>query len=303
MLLDDIIEVATNDAKPVSGLLRKCLVLGHRLKNGRLISWANQELNGYDLDEDLPTYRVVPAGAKAYMSGPFGMSINNFSIPSMLMREQHRDFATTAYLREAISAYEELMRANSDGFKIEWPADLVLLYQKEIRTQNGCHLAQAWQPLSKGKVAEVIDAVRNRTLNMALEIRTSLGGDDNELDKASSQAAASIERTVTNNIYGGVNVIASGRSSINSSISNVLNTIQTGDKEKLDTALRSLGIPDSSLNDLSTAIHQDGGTKLGSRVKAWVRENAAKALVGGVKVGASAAQSVITEYMKQFFGL
>jgi hypothetical protein len=42
MLLDDIIELATTDTESVSVLLRKCLVLGHKLNNENLIRWATQ---------------------------------------------------------------------------------------------------------------------------------------------------------------------------------------------------------------------------------------------------------------------
>ena len=47
MLLDDIIELATDDKQPITVLLRKCLILASQLKNERLKAWANKELNGY----------------------------------------------------------------------------------------------------------------------------------------------------------------------------------------------------------------------------------------------------------------
>jgi hypothetical protein len=303
MLLDDIIEFAADDKQSVSSLLRKCLILGHRLKNDKLIGWANQELNGYESSDGLPEYRIVSTGAKGYMSGPFGSSINNFPIPSILLEQNHRHLATTVYLLEAIGSYEELMRAKHDTFRVEWPADFVLFYQRKIRTKDGCHLVQAWQDVGKSSFAQVFDAVRNRTLSMALEIRASLGDKDESLDHVSPQAASQIERSVTNNIFGGINVIASGHSSVNSTVSQTSSSITAGDKEQLETALRRTGLPESSLNDLSKAIQQDGSANMGSRVQAWIKENAPKALIGGVQLGAQVAKPVLTELLKQYFGL
>src|ERR1017187_8292218 len=154
------------------------LVLGHRLKNQRLIDWVTQELNGYDSNDNLPSYRVVSVGAKGYFSGPFGSSVSNMSIPSYLMDEIHRHFATTVYFRDSLSSYEELMRSNHDTFRLDWPGDLILIYQHKIKTQNGCHLAQAWQDIGKSSFAQLFDAVRNRTLKLALEIRASIGNKD-----------------------------------------------------------------------------------------------------------------------------
>jgi hypothetical protein len=301
MLLDEIIDIATSDTQSVSVLLRKCLILGHRIKNQRLIDWATQELNGYDSD-NLPDYRVLSVHARGYFSGPFGSSVTNLPIPSYLMEENHRHFATTVYLSDSLSTYEELMRADHSTFRVEWPGDLILLYQHKIKTQNGCHLAQAWQEVGKSAFAQLFDAVRNRTLKLALEIRASIGNKDETLDNVSSQAAAMIEHSVTNNIYGGVNVIASGHSNVNSTVTQNSTSITAGDKEQLEAALRQTGISDSSLSDLSKAIVHDGSNKMGKGVQAWIKENAPKALVGGIKLGAHIAQPVLTELLKQYFG-
>jgi hypothetical protein len=223
------------------------------------------------------------------------------SIPSYLMDEIHRHFATTVYFRDSLSSYEELMRSNHDTFRLDWPGDLILIYQHKIKTQNGCHLAQAWQDIGKSSFAQLFDAVRNRTLKLALEIRASIGNKDETLDDVSPQAAEMIEHSVTNNIYGGVNVIASGHSNVNSTVTQ--NSITAGDKQQLEAVLRQSGISDSGLSDLSRAIEHDGSNKMGSGVQAWIKENASRALVGGIRLGAHVVQPVLTEFLKQFFGI
>ena len=50
-LLDEIIDLAAREQGSVATLLRKCLVLAHTLKNERLKTWAENELNGYRNDE------------------------------------------------------------------------------------------------------------------------------------------------------------------------------------------------------------------------------------------------------------
>jgi hypothetical protein len=166
MLLDDIIELATSAQRSVSILLRKCLVLGHKLNNEHLVRWASQELNGYEANEELPSYRIAAAAAKGHFSGPFGSVVSNLPIPALLLDENHRDFATPLYLSEAVSAYEDLMRRPKATLMVEWPADLVVYYQNRVKTQNGCRLAQAYQSLDRSALAQITDAVRNRVLRM-----------------------------------------------------------------------------------------------------------------------------------------
>jgi len=63
LLLDKIIELATDIQQPLSVLLRQCILLCYELKNESLKTWANQELNGYPDAHKVPEYRVMNAGA------------------------------------------------------------------------------------------------------------------------------------------------------------------------------------------------------------------------------------------------
>jgi hypothetical protein len=186
---------------------------------------------------------------------------------------------------------------------VEWPADLVLYYQNDIKTANGCHLVQAYQSLDRSSLAQIIDAVRNRVLKMALDIRQSIGKSDEELENANPQAAANIERSIVHNIYGGNNYFASDRSQVTSQNAMSETNITIGDKEQLASALKASGISESSLSELSKAMKKDGDKKFGHSVQEWVKENAPKAIIGGVKLGANAAIPLLTSLLKQHFGI
>ena len=72
-LLDEIIDLAVDNQASISVLLRKCLVLAYTLKNDRLRSWSDKELNGYNRsDDELPEYRKVSTIARGFVVGSFG---------------------------------------------------------------------------------------------------------------------------------------------------------------------------------------------------------------------------------------
>ena len=68
-LVDDIIELAVDDAVRLPIILRKCLVVATRLKNDRLKGWVLGELNGYSDRKALPQYRVLRVQAKGLFLG------------------------------------------------------------------------------------------------------------------------------------------------------------------------------------------------------------------------------------------
>ena len=109
MILDDIIALATDDTASLAVVLRKCLVLAHVLKNDRLKSWAQSELNGYEPDAELPDYRKSAAGAKGNFMGGFGAALNNFVIPPQLLDEGDRRYGQYVLLNQAVASYEDLL--------------------------------------------------------------------------------------------------------------------------------------------------------------------------------------------------
>jgi hypothetical protein len=113
-LLDEIIHLAEDGKQPLPDILRKCLRLGHELKNERLKSWATQELNGYECDKELPAYRTIPGPAY----GTFVGIHNQFPkriIPSLVLEEADRHLATTLPLNSSISVYSDSVYASEQS--------------------------------------------------------------------------------------------------------------------------------------------------------------------------------------------
>src|SRR6266480_933120 len=173
-LLDDIINLAVDGKQPLPDILRKCLLLGHELKNETLKTWANQELNGYPPTTTIPEYRIVHAEAKGNFTGQFGSGARNWPIPSAALNKEHRDFGEVVYLTQAVSAYQDVSNDEHDNITFPWPSNLALLYQSRF-FQGRYVLVSAWQEISKSTIVELLDSIRNRTLNMALQLKDELG--------------------------------------------------------------------------------------------------------------------------------
>jgi hypothetical protein len=302
MLLDDIITLATDDKQSITVLLRKCVVLAHQLKNERLKVWANKELNGYDPDDELPPYRTMVTIAKGNFSGFGGSQIRNREIPAAVLEERHQKGAMETPLIHAVGTYEPLSKG--EGYvQSPWDPNLVLYYQQRIPIQ-GFVLVSAWQDIPTNAIAGMLDSIRTRVLNAALEIKTEVGESDADLTRVmpDSQEAKKVDQSIVNNIFGGNVYVASGHASMHATTNQQQQNIVVGDWEQLKKVLQGSGLADSEVEELSEAVKQDGGT-MGSGVKGWISKNGMKVLSGGVKIGAAVGQSVLTAYLKQHFGL
>lgn len=299
-LIDRIIEAALDDAKPIGSLLRMCLVLAHRLKNEELKLWTERELDGYrDLEmEDIPEYRVVRSVAKGLMLGPYGKSIKDQPIPAMILDEIHRFWADTVYLTQPIGSYDMKDTANGKGkLVIEWPANLVVLYQNKI--MPGYTLNRAYQELPESCIVGLIENVRNRVLKLVLELKDQPRSNDG--DKPEDIPEEKLRHFVTNIIYGGQNVIGSTTQNVQQ-IGDI--TIPKGDLNALRAALSQIGVSKDEAASLEAALEEDINEKgdraeIGPRVKSWMDS----IVSGGAKAGGQISISLITAAVCKYLGI
>lgn len=302
MLLDDIINLATDNQQSVAVLLRKCLILAHQLKNERLKQWANEELNGYESLDDIPVYRKVPAQAKGNFVGGWGAYQGNRNIPPAVMEKEHRWAAESVILGQPVSSYEVLAAEQHDGtITFPWVNNMVLYYQRKFL--NGFALVSAWQEVSRSTVVGLLDTIRTRVLNMALEIQAEIGDNDQDLKKITPEESKKVDQTIITHIYGGNVYMSTGQSTMTAStVQHTQQNIVAGDWEHLSQVLRSAGVSDPELDELAGAVEHDE-KKLGPKVKAWIAKVGPKVLSGGVKIGVTVGQTLLLEYLKQYYGL
>lgn len=168
-LLREIQSAAIDSSIPLASLLRKCKVLAARLGNEAFRVWIDKELNGYELTNDLPSYRVVRVTSKGHFSGRFQSALRNADIPMTCMPEGLRETLSHTYFMSPIAALEALVTGDANGNLCEaWNPDIVAHYGDNIYHDMNC--LQAWKVIPPGAVVAALDTVRTRILNFALEI-------------------------------------------------------------------------------------------------------------------------------------
>src|SRR5260221_14367747 len=91
-LIQEIQAEAVDGNSDLSTVLRKCLVLGSRLRHQELKEWANWELDGYPPSSELPDYRILH-GLESFgiFLGGAGSGLQNAPLSLLNLPEQVRD--------------------------------------------------------------------------------------------------------------------------------------------------------------------------------------------------------------------
>ncbi len=302
-LLREIQDAAINSDTPITDLLRRCKILAARLGNEELARWADQELEGYETQEDLPNYRILSVSSYGHFSGPFGSGLRNALIPPISVPEDFREIVETAYIFDPIGSLAEgLAGEGTDTLRSEWPANMVAIVGSKIYRNMTC--LSAWRLIPRGSLMRILDTVRNRVLGFALAIEAELPGGSEASLEESTISEEKVSQVFQTHIYGDVGSLAQASSGF-AQIGEV--RIGRNDFDSLKGFLTKYHVEDVDIEDLKEALDADANDGISDRIgpqsSSWIGNMIEKSSSGAWSVAVSVAAHVLTDAISQYLGL
>lgn len=137
-MIKKIIEELSDNNQSLVNPLLKTKVLASRLGNEILLSWVNNELNGYnDIDDkEVPSYRIAKANSLCNIHQGYHIEYNT-PIPITLLPHELRKMFSGFPLLEAVHTLESYQRnQKSDTLVKPFPVDFWAYITSEVR-KNG----------------------------------------------------------------------------------------------------------------------------------------------------------------------
>jgi hypothetical protein len=149
----------------------------------------------------------------------------------------------------------------------------------------------------------MIDMVRNKLLQFALELQRETGGAEPSPDNPSP---AVVEKQVIQIIYGGQTNVYGG--SIGGNVIQGKNhTVIKGDFNSLSKSLAEIGIPENLHSGLNAALAEDGEhghtTGIGPKTKGWLKLSLAALGKGTAKVVGGVLETSATAAILAYYGV
>ena len=210
-LLQDIQDAAIDEQSQVATLLRKCKVLAARLGSEEFSHWIDNELNGYSNLDQLPAYRVLNVRSYGDFVGPFGSQMKNAPIPPSALPEVLREGIQTSKVGMPISTLTSLSTDETSS-RLSWPPDVVSIYGGRIYEGMNCLIA--WQLLPRSALVAILDTVRTRVLNFALEIEKEYPNAGEAAISANPVPEEKVSQVFNTFITGTVQNLATGSNTV-----------------------------------------------------------------------------------------
>lgn len=303
-LLQQIIADATDGSQPVSNLLRSVRVLAVRSRAGDLAEWINKERDGYTTDEVLPTYRgPFTTQVRVQFTGPFNSEVTNVPVSSFGFPDHLKHLFQTSF-RGPVIELEDLLGGNEPMLTSPWTGNEIAIVNKlaqqgQIATMEMHFYATAHRKVPRALIVSAVDAVRNRILDLALELEQVApeldSPDGNPQDNQEKVSAAFHTIVYADNAYVGTNTIHGHQFKIQVTPGDIeslarfldgINDLRDEDKQELIRAA------DAAKPQGIKAIEEDGPLK-----------NAIRKLGGTAgKLGQEAASLTLKALLQHWFG-
>ena len=302
-LLEDIQQSAIDGKSDLAELLRKCKLLAARLGSKPLEDWLVWESNGYPKESSVPEYRIWPLQVFGHFSGPFGSGIRNAPIPIELLSflsDKEKGWYRRHQCRESIAAIEAILRDSKKGKVAVTTGSLAVVIGTKLYQAQNC--VQTWAEFEKGRLVEVLNAVRNRILDFALAVGNEAPSAGEMGEKSEKLEQARVNQIFNLTIHGGAaNIIGTATDS-----SVTFNNIATKDFASLEKFLLEKGADPADIAELKEAVDSDTAPtspgSFGTKVASWIGRMVAKAATGGWQIGAGAAGNLLADAMAKYYG-
>jgi hypothetical protein len=298
-LVDDLINLLSDESSSTQGALLKAQVLGHRLGNAELSAWVEHELRGYPEDAEIPPYRRLKLSLRGHVTNGV-YHHQNQTLPTQHLKEPLRTNITHKDVRDSISAIESWR--GKDDISITIPAEVYSALSEPF--SETYYVQQAWGKPSVGAVDQILVQVRSRLLEFCLKISDQLPANLTEPEIRQKAEDMSYNDIFRNAVFGDNATIVVG----DGSIRNVKNKIIRNDLQSLKEHLRASGVSEPDLAELETAITGDSSSSevksgaLGPRVRSWVGSMMGKAGTTAWQISIGAAGNVLGAAIGAYYG-
>lgn len=299
-IIDELISKISEQEISITDVLIRTKVLAFQLKNEKLKVWIDNELNGYESSNELPSYRILPCEIIGTISNGFQRA-SNYPIPLIGIDDDMKKQMKTVNLFQSISAID-IMLHKGDNAKmvVNIPPDMYGYLSRDF--DNGFQIELARREISKTQIIQVLTSVKSKLLDFLLELNDSFG-DENIENLSQGKEKEVITSLFNSSVFGNNTTIIVGNE--NSQSFKIENNITNNFKE-LSNYLSENKIDTENINELAEIIDTDNPNnetqEFGTKVKNWVNKMITKSMDGSWTIGLAAAGKVLADGISKYYG-
>ena len=191
-----IIDIIKNNIDVAQALEILDLLL-ENINDQKIKKWVNAEINGYNSDEELPKYRIVPANLSGTIK-TYTTIISNYHIP---ISPEEENKLNKHSVRSGINQIMQMAKAESESKTHALSIPVNIIYINSIACING-EVTHAELNLNLYAYTNILGSLKNKILSILKELEKQYGNlDDYYIDFENDSKEKKVVNNITNIIF------------------------------------------------------------------------------------------------------
>lgn len=306
-LLNELVGLLSDEKASLNQALLKTKVLMHKLGQQDLMTWVNDEINGYGEGKEVPQYRIVDAKVVGNICNG-GWRHSNTLLPIRHLPNHILEYLEKEKLRHALSVLEQFADKQPSGKLIhQIPPEHNASLGESLG--NGYWVETAWGQIEPSQVVQVLTEIRSRLLDFVLELQSKLAEDVTDVSLKNEAAKIDTPAMFAQSIFGANTTFGDNATFVlgHGNSQQVTNAVIKGDFQALASELKKAGVEEQDLITLQAAIDTDVGAsdhaekRFGPAVRKWMHRMIGKAIDLSWQVEVSVAGGLLTNALQAFY--
>lgn len=196
-----IIKQLINDEVELTEVFRRVYVLANDINNNAVKDWARRELDGYQKEEDIPSYRVFHSTDVKYSGINGSYQVTNVPLPLGYLSIESVAKIKEIQCREPIAELCEHAKSTRELYR-----DVTFLAPEVERNSSdgimGIQCVEIKQMINVGCYKKIVERIKNQLLDILLEFEKSFGClDDLDID------TSKLKKKELNELFANLGVI------------------------------------------------------------------------------------------------
>ena len=167
--MKSLTDLAGNLDSSTAQVLTSLRIVATRADVEEVVEWAAKELEGYQMEDDLPPHRSWSLTIKANLVNPIGRAMMGVHMGDLAIEEQHRKTVTICYCRDGIEQIEGMLsEERKQILGVEHP-NLAQLINAGPMIEKGWTCTHAIAEFSPIHLRTIVSKARQTALGFCLE--------------------------------------------------------------------------------------------------------------------------------------
>lgn len=303
LMINQLIKNLAGNTVSLSQALTEAKIIAYKLKNEEFKAWINRELNGYESNKDLPSYRILNCDVKGRVKHYYSLG-GAVTIPIDVreLDEQIKGVLYKQFAKQSIPTLElNIKDIKGKGGQFAWetfPPQMTMQISENTNARGDDYTIEtAGKVVQVSELERIVEITKQKLLDTLLELEEAFPNFESTYNPTQENKEKA-HNIITNIFHGGSNPVNIG---VGSNISQTANVSIHSEINNTLNELEKLGVDKANLEELKQLFDSkpDKNTLFQKAMK-WIGNVSTKGIEKGVELQLPAIIDYVTKLVETY---